>query len=320
MFVSGALIAAWLTLGSTEGLASAPEPLDERRVVFELLLATLGQDEELLVAVRGAPSFGLERSLDRVNPDHPLRFLAVPERGSLAEQVALVMGRRDTSCVLSLEGRGDERWALQAWGDCATGSGVVAAGPVDTGARVGLAQRDPSLEPEQQLRALELELRDGPRDGPVAWRAWEGSGFRLDTMRFALQVGDLSTVRQLERERRWSTSTAILLASAGGAAAVTGLTMMGSGFVQADQALSYEEQVRAEQLAWTGVVITAAGAMIIGGVPRLRRSVTQRREHPDQVYRRERAQELVDRYNRGLEQELGLALPADAGETEEEAP
>jgi hypothetical protein len=301
--------------------ATAPsEPLEARRVVFELSLSAMGRDEPLLVAVRGGPSFDLQQRVARVLPEPALIFVSVPEQGSLVEQMALVMARRDLSCAMSLEARDEDRWNLQFWGDCAPDSALLISGPLGTGARVGRAVRDPSLDPDQQARQLGLELRDGPRDDPGAWRVWEGSGYQLDSMRFALQVGDLPTVRQLERERRGSTGTAILLASAGGAAAVTGLTVMGSGFVQADRALDYEDRVRAEQQAWTGVVIGAAGAMILGGVPRLRKSVAQRRAHPHQVYRRARAQELVDRYNRELRRELVPEGPDLGPATSEESP
>ena len=303
---------ACLALPATAGAApSSAVVMDTRRVVLELLLISDGLQDPFLVGVRGASGSGLRQRVAQVRPDAALRFEALPADGALGEQLALAMGKVDARCALSLEPAGAGAWSVAFWGACARPPGVAVGTSGSAGARVGQALQDDPHDADLLLQHMALAAIDGPgHDSQAPWHIVEGSGFELSTQRFALQVGDTATVRQLERERRWGTGSTVLLASAGGAAALTGLGVLGRGFTLASSAPSYEQQVTAEQRAWTGVVITAAGAMVLSGVPRLRRSLLQRRSRPDQLYTREQAQAWLEAYNGDLERELGVVAPA----------
>ncbi len=292
--------------------------MDTRRLVLELALMSEGLEAPLLVGVRGGSSHGLSQRVAHLRPDAPLRFQSLPSEGAVSEQVALAMGRVGARCALSLEPAGERAWTVRYWGECAEPSGVVLGSAGNAGTRVGAAMFGDPRGADAVSEQLGLQVHDGPGPDPdAAWHVAEGSGYPLSTRRFALQVGDLDTVRQLERERRWGTSTTVLLASAGGAAALTGLVVMGQGFTTASKAVRYEQQVAAEQQAWTGVVISAAGALVISGVPRLRRSIEQRYTRPDQLYTLEQAERWAEDYNRELERELGLGAltPTESPET-----
>ncbi len=319
-----ALLWSALALAGTAWAGDEPGVVvDERRAALELLLLSDGLDEPLLVGVRGS-TWALSQRVERVRPDAAVRFEALEDDGTLGEQLALIMGRHGASCALSLEPNAGGDWHLRHWGACADPPGVVAPGLGGTGARVARTLLDDPRDPAQLARERHIILRDGAGDeGHPDWIAVEASGYPLSSRRFALQVGDLPTVRQLERERRWATSSTISLAAIGGAAALGGLVVMGRGFTDASGALQYERQVRAEQRAWTGVVISTSGLMLLSGVPRLARSVRQRRARPDQVYSRDQAQALVDAYNAQLDDELGVGAtrPSEqASAGSEEAP
>lgn len=308
-------LTALATPAAAAGSASPGAVMDTRRLVLELLLLSDGRVDPLLVGVRGAPSTRLEQRVAQVRADASLHFEALPGDGALVDQVALAMGRNGARCALSLEPAGDDAWSLRLWGSCAHPPGVLVDGPATTGARVGRHVMDDPRDPELLVEAMSLQLREDASAGDeLSWQVIEGSGYPLSTLRFALQVGDLPTVLQLERERRWGTSSTVILAATGGAAALTGLAVMGRGFTLASNALSYEERVADEQRAWTGAVISAAGVLVLSGVPRLRRSFEQRRSQPDDLYTRDQAQALIDAYNSDMRSELGLGRAARAGE------
>ncbi len=312
MFPYAALLVLTGLVSAAVAQAQPGVVLDERRLTLELLLAAEGREQPMLVGVRGASSVRVERRVHQVRPEAALVFEDLASDDALAEQMALAMGRHGARCAVSLEPLADPSWRLRLWGECAPGSGVLPGPPVDTGTRVGRAVLDEQREPDRVAEQVALSITERPADdAPVPWTLEEGSGYPMSTLRFALQVGDLETVKQLERERRWGTGSSALLAATGGAAALGGLVAMGSGFTRAAGALQYGEQVRAEQVAWTGVVISAAGAMVLSGLPRLRRSLAQRRSEPSALYDREQAQALIEAYNRDVQRELGIDAPAD---------
>jgi len=285
--------------------------MDTRRLVLELALMSEGLEDPLLVGMRGGSSHGLSQRVSHVHPDAPLRFESLPSEGAVSEQVALAMGRVGARCALSLEPAGGQDWTVRYWGDCAEPCGVVLGTAESTGARVGAAMLGDLRGADGVSEQLGLRVHDGSGpDEDAAWHVAEGSGYPMSTRRFALQVGDLDTVRQLERERRWGSSTTVLLAAAGGGAVLTGMVVMGQGSTAARNALRYEQQVAADQRTWTGVVISAAGALVISGVPRLRRSIEQRYTRPDQLYTFEQAERWAEDYNRELDRELGLGALA----------
>jgi hypothetical protein len=301
--------AALATLLIPTVAAERPEPVDTRGAVLDLVILSDGLDQPLLALVRGAAPGTLDERLHALRPEATVRFEALPELGALDERVALAMGEHGAACALSLELLAPERWRVHLWGTCATPPGVAVGSGEHPGAAVARSFAGDERDPEQLRDTLILAVEDGPgRVEDATWHVREGSGYELDSFRFALQVGDDLTVRQLERERRSGAAVTAGLAFAGTAAAVTGLYLTGRGFVQASEALSYEDQVRFEQKAWTGVVFMAGGGFAISGIPRLRRSLRQRWERPDRLWDREGAQALIDGYNRDLAWELGVPL------------
>jgi hypothetical protein len=303
--------AALATLLIPAADAVRPEPVDTRRAVLELVIISDSLDQPLLALVRGAPPSLLEQRLEQLRPEAALSFEGLPDLGELDERVALAMGEHGVGCALSLEQVSPEHWSLRLWGSCASPAGVVVGDGAHPGADVARSFAGDPRSAEELRAALSLSLESGPgRVQGASWHLLEGSGYELDSFRFALQVGDVSAVRQLERERRSGTAVTAILALAGTGAAITGLYLGGQGFLQANEALSYDDQVRFEQKAWTGVVIMAGGGFAISGIPRLRKSLRQRWERPDRFYDREQAQALIEGYNHDLAWELGV--PADA--------
>lgn len=319
--------AALATLLIPAAVAGSADPVDTRRAVLDLVIISDSLDQPLLALVRGAPPSQLEQRLEQLRPDAALSFEALPELGQIDERVALAMGEHGATCALSLEQVAPERWSLRLWGACASPPGVAVGDGAHPGADVARSFAGDPRSAEELRDALALSLEDGPgRVEDATWHLREGSGYELDSFRFALQVGDTPSVRQLERERRSGTAATAGLAFAGTAATITGLYLTGRGLVQADEALSYADQVRSEQKAWTGVVIMAGGGFAISGIPRLRRSLRQRWERPDSFYGREQAQALIEGYNHDLAWELGVATDgqraeqADDQQADEEQP
>jgi hypothetical protein len=280
--------------------AVARGSVDTRGAVLQALLLANALEEPLLVGIRGGDRAELWERLSRLEGGERALLVELSD-GPLDLELALVMGREGARCALSMESLGDERWELSLWGSCADPPGILAGGEASTGTRVArsLGEGDPWEAAERSS----LRLVPGAAG---AFAVEDGSGFPYDTMRFALQVGDLATVEQLERERRSGSSVTVGLAVVGGGAVLTGLGLMFAGFGDAAGALDYEAMALSNQVGWTGVVVAGGGGMVLSGIPRLRRSLVQRRERPDRFYDRERAQELVDRYDHALEEELGV--------------
>ncbi len=287
--------------------AAQPEPVDARRAVLDLLIISDSLERPLLALVRGASPSDFEQRLQQLRPDAPIRFEALPELGKLDERVALAMGQYGADCALSLERRARQRWSLRLWGSCASQPGVAAGDELPPGARVALAFIDDPRDSQDLRDELSLGLQEGPgRYASAAWYLSEGSGYELDSFRFALQVGDLPSVARLERERRSRRAIAASLGVVGATAGFAGLCLSFRGLVQAGRTSSYEEQVRFEQLTWTGLVVQVGGGLALSGIPSLRRSLHERWQRPDRFYAREEVQVRIDDYNRQLSRELGL--------------
>jgi hypothetical protein len=292
--------------------------MDSRRVLLELALLSDAQDEPLLVALQSSGGGWVSEGLARIRPEARIELVRIRDDNPQAEQVAVAMGRSGAHCAVSLLPAPRGGWDLRHWGSCSDGSGLVSGPTSSTGTLVVESFEGVDRDPEALAQQLHLVLFD---DDDGGWGVFEGSGYPMSTLRFALQVGDHAAVQQLEAERRSGTLATVGLGVAGGLAAVTGLGLVAAGFGDADSALRYEQQVAAEQRAWTGVVLCTGGVLLSASIPRLRRSLVERSQRPDRYYQRAHAQELSQRYNRDVDLKLGVAeAPAAADEQVEDEP
>ncbi len=270
-----------------------------QRLDLELALLEQDMSQPMLLGGPALKALRWRHRARQVWPDSELPL--VPEylllKGERRFQRRL--HRSHLACGARLLPLEDDQWELSLYGRCFPGPRpkFVASQPTSTA-----------------RGASELLLR-GPTTSPTRWAVKEKERLgELSTVDFATAVNDADALRRLQRERRAAPARIAGMSVVGLGLSIAGAVLTG----QAAWRIGDEGFPQTENQAWTGVVMLAAGQLVLGAIPGTAVSGYQRQNRPAWFYDRDDAQRLVDEHNRQLQ-------PAEAPEEpppeeEEDAP
>ncbi len=187
----------------------------------------------------------------------------------------------------------DGGWQVESFGDC-----TFASAATSTPAPVQVVLPPEAAASAYSARRLSVET------APASWDVVTGAGARLSTPAFASLISDSTTTELLVAEQARAQRSKTILRFTGAAIATSALVpLIGAPTLSTSAG---------EDRVWSALFLATTGALTWMVAPSAIGAVSAHQHSPADYYTLAQAQEHIDRYNRTLQQELGLAPAADS--------